>query len=114
MGFKSDSMVGTVDTPKGRGVGMMILGLDILNLKCSWHLQLKMPRSQFCMSIWSVALPRWLSSKKSSCQCGRPRFDPWVRNIPWRREWQPTSLFLPWTEEPDGLQSMGLQRVRHD
>ena len=20
----------------------------------------------------------------------------------------------PWTEEPDGLQSMGLQRVRHD
>ena len=21
---------------------------------------------------------------------------------------------LPWTEEPDALQSMGLQRVRHD
>ena len=21
---------------------------------------------------------------------------------------------VPWTEEPDGLQSMGLQRVRHD
>ena len=21
---------------------------------------------------------------------------------------------IPWTEEPDGLQSMGLQRVRHD
>ena len=20
----------------------------------------------------------------------------------------------PWTEEPDGLQSMGLQRIRHD
>ena len=25
----------------------------------------------------------------------RPGFDPWVRNIPWRREWQPTTLFLP-------------------
>ena len=21
---------------------------------------------------------------------------------------------IPWTEEPDGLQSMGLQRVKHD
>ena len=21
---------------------------------------------------------------------------------------------IPWTQEPDGLQSMGLQRVRHD
>ena len=22
-------------------------------------------------------------------------FDPWVRNIPWRRAWQPTTVFLP-------------------
>ena len=22
-------------------------------------------------------------------------FDPWVRKIPWRRAWQPTSVFLP-------------------
>ena len=27
-------------------------------------------------------------------QCRRPRFDPWVREIPWKREWQPTSVFL--------------------
>ena len=44
--------------------------------------------------------------------------DPWVRKIPWRRAWQPTPVFLPgeslWTEEPGGLQSMGLQRVGHD
>ena len=25
-------------------------------------------------------------------RCG---FDPWVRKIPWRRAWQPTSIFLP-------------------
>ena len=25
----------------------------------------------------------------------RPVFDPWVRKIPWRREWQPTPVFLP-------------------
>ena len=25
----------------------------------------------------------------------RPEFDPWVGKIPWRREWQPTPVFLP-------------------
>ena len=34
------------------------------------------------------------------------------------RTWQPTPVFLPGesprTEEPGGLQSMGLQRVQHD
>ena len=24
---------------------------------------------------------------------GRPRFDPWVGKIPWRRKWQPTPVF---------------------
>ena len=24
-----------------------------------------------------------------------PRFDPWVRKIPWRSKWQPTLVFLP-------------------
>jgi len=28
-------------------------------------------------------------------QWGRPRFDPWVRKIPWRMEWVPTPVFLP-------------------
>ena len=43
---------------------------------------------------------------------------PWVGKIPWRRAWQPTLVLLPgespWTEEPEGLQSMGSQRVRHN
>ena len=25
----------------------------------------------------------------------RPRFNPWVGKISWRREWQPTPVFLP-------------------
>ena len=25
----------------------------------------------------------------------RPRFDPWVGNIPWRRKWQLTPISLP-------------------
>ena len=38
--------------------------------------------------------------------------------IPWSRKWKNHSSILawriPWTEEPGGLQSSGLQRVRHD
>ena len=32
---------------------------------------------------------RWLSGKKkkSTCQCRRCEFDPWVRKIPRRRKW---------------------------
>ena len=43
-------------------------------------------------------LPRWLSGKESTCQykrCRRPEFDPWVGKNPWRRKWQPISVFLP-------------------
>ena len=28
-------------------------------------------------------------------QCRKPGFGPWVRKIPWRREWQPSPVFLP-------------------
>ena len=47
-----------------------------------------------------------------------PRFDPWVRKIPWRRAWQPTSVFLP--GEFHGQRSLagyspwGSKRVGHD
>ena len=38
------------------------------------------------------------SGKEPTCQCRRHRrcrFNPWVENIPWRRKWQPTPVFLP-------------------
>jgi len=45
----------------------------------------------------------------------RPRFDPWVGKIPWRRELQPPLAWrIPWTEEPGRLQSMGPQKARLD
>ena len=37
-------------------------------------------------------------------QCERPRFNPWVRKIPWRREWLPTPGLLP--RESHGQRSL--------
>ena len=63
----------------------------------------------------------WLSQLRISLQCkrhGRPRFNPWVRKIPWSRKMATQSSILawktPWTEKPGGLWSMGSQRVGHD
>ena len=48
----------------------------------------------------------------------REEFDPWVEKIPWRREWQPTLVFLP--GEFHGQRSLagyspwGCKRVGHD
>ena len=49
-------------------------------------------------------------------QCGRLVFDPWVRKILWRREWQPTAVFLPgkFYGERSLAGYMGLQRVGPD
>ena len=33
--------------------------------------------------------------KKFACNAGDPGFNPEVMQTPWRREWQPTSVFLP-------------------
>ena len=44
----------------------------------------------------------------------------WVGKIPWRRKWQPPpppsilAWKIPWTEEPNELQFIELQRVEHD
>ena len=45
-------------------------------------------------NMFILGLPCWLSGKDFACQCGRYRFDPWVRKISWRRKWQPTPVFL--------------------
>ena len=33
--------------------------------------------------------------KESACNAGGPRFDPWVRKVPWRKQWQPAPVLLP-------------------
>ena len=52
--------------------------------------------------------PGGASGKEPACQCRRHkrrRFDPYVGKIPWRREWQPTPVFL--SGEAHGLKSLG-------
>ena len=44
---------------------------------------------------WGI--PRWFSSKESTCQCRRPRrcsFNPWVEKISWSRKCRPIPVFL--------------------
>ena len=60
------------------------------------------------------------SGKESSCQCRRYKrhgFGPWVRKIPWTREWKPTPVFLPGKFHVQTSltgYSMEPSRVRHD
>jgi len=69
------------------------------------------------MHIYKLGLPWWLGGKDFTCQCRRLGFNPWVRKIPWRRKWQPTSVFLP--GKSHGQKSLasyrpwGCKRVEH-
>ena len=39
--------------------------------------------------------PMGSDGKESACNAGYQGLNPWVGKIPWRREWQPTPVFLP-------------------
>ena len=61
--------------------------------------------------------PRWLSGKETTCHAGDVGLIPELGRSP--REGncnahQSFSLKIPWTGEPGGLQSVGLQRVGND
>ena len=65
--------------------------------------------------LYLMGFPGGSDSKKNLPAMQRPGFDPWIGKAPWRRAWQPTSVFLPgespWTEEPGRLQSMGRKEL---
>ena len=48
----------------------------------------------FCQD-YLLGLPWWLRWLRVCLQFRRPRFDPWVWKIPWKRKWQPIPGFLP-------------------
>ena len=65
-----------------------------------------------------VRLPRWLSGKESACQYRRCRRCTLRWEDPLEEEIATHSSILaweiPWTEEPGGLQSLGLQRAGYN
>ena len=71
----------------------------------------------------SLGLPRWLSSKESTCQTGDMVFTPGSVRAPGGgngnlHQYSIHSNILAWeiplTEEPGGLESTGLQRLVHN
>ena len=48
------------------------------------------------LTLYRASLVAQTVKHLSIClHCRWPRFDPWVRKIPWRRKWQPTPVLLP-------------------
>ena len=79
----------------------------------AWHATLPFRTLHLNRALWSLGLPRWLSSKESPCQCRRHRkfgFNPWSGRLLEKQMATHSSILaweLPWTEEPGRL-------VRHD
>ena len=73
-------------------------------------------KGAFGFSGESSGLPHWLSGKESSCNTGlqETRFRSLGQEDPLKKGMATHSSILawriPWTEEPGGLQSMGLQK----
>ena len=62
----------------------------------------------------TLGFPGGASGKEPACQCRRHkrhRFDPWVRKILWRRDWQHTPVFLPRESMDRGTCQAIVQRV---
>ena len=62
--------------------------------------------SRTWLSDWTEGFPRWHSDKESAWQCRRHRFrfNSWVKEMPWRRKWQPTPVFF--SEKSHGQRSL--------
>ena len=72
------------------------------------------------IDIYMPGSPGGASGKELTCQCRickRHGLDPWLGKSHGEGMAVDSSILawrIPWTEEPGGLQSIGLQRVRHD
>ena len=70
----------------------------LFSLGIAWFASLY--SSDFPFRSWlilSLGFSGGASDKEPACQCRRPKrhgFDPSGRKIPWRKEWQPTPMFL--------------------
>ena len=86
--------------------------LSFLNLFLLIEVSLFFVLGEYKSTLLSyMCFPGGSDSKESAYKAARPWFDLWVWKIPWRREWQPTQIFLPGESHE---QSMGSQRAGHD
>ena len=51
--------------------------------------------SVFVSNSWRRGNPGGASGKESTCEFNKHGFDSWAGEIPWRRKWQSTPVFLP-------------------
>ena len=76
-----------------------------------------MSSSNLYLVYISWGLPKWLSGKESTCNAGDMGFILGREDLLEKQMATHSSILaweVPQTEEPNGLQSMGLQRVRHN
>ena len=118
------------------GMGLGRLRELVMDME-AWRAEIHgVTKSQTWLSDWTELneiyfqlghTKRWLgfpggtSGKEPACQCRRRKrceFDSWVGKIPWRRKWQPTSLFLPGESHGQknlvGYSPWGRKRVGHN
>ena len=103
----------------------MILYMSVVSVATS-------PFSFLILLLWVLSLffsislgkslsgpPRWHTGKDSSCQCKRHKTLSWIPGLGRSsgvENGNPCSILAwkaPWTKEPGGPQSIGLQRVGH-
>ena len=78
--------------PKFMYIYFLILNIELLETMGILYFT-SIKSEYFC-----VGFPGGDSGKEFACQCRRHRrhgFNPWVRNIPWRKAWQSSPGFLP-------------------
>ena len=102
-----------------KGAHIPSLNRAISNIQPFFWIYFLFTSSWFTIYIWTSQVAHMVGKLPSNAgHVKRHRFNPWISKIPWRKEWQPTLVFLPgnppWTEEPGGLQSKGSHRVRHN
>ena len=75
---------------------------------CEAPEQVKLTYSNWKNGAFILSL---VARQQFACQCRRHGFSPYVRNIPWRRKWQPNPVYL--RRKPHRQRSLeGLQRPR--
>ena len=110
----------TCHTISSPSKSVILLNLVLPRLIWPYNYKLVFYRTHFgkyyCRYIFG--LPCLLSGKESACQCRRCGFNLWVRKIPWRRNWQPTSVFFLGKSHGQrrlaGYSPLSHKRVRHN